>query len=127
MVRESLSPEDSQFVNVMEGPLNDALMLETWFGITVESTTVIDCMQHGIQCFLCGWLTLWPFEYAQQYARFGVGEILQRAEQVADIPQRLARFHSRAAAEPTHAADPAQLQRWLTTRPGARTDLKPVS
>jgi hypothetical protein len=120
MIRETLSPEDSEFVNVVKGPLNDELMSQTWFGVTVESTTVIDCMQHGIQCFVCGWLTLWPFEYVQQYARFGVGEILRGAEQVAEIPQRLARFQSHAAAEPTHAADPAQLQRWLTTKSGSR-------
>jgi hypothetical protein len=127
MIREILSAEDSQFVNLVDGPLAEALMSQAWFGITVESTTVIDCMQHGIQCFLCGWLTLWPFGYAQQYARFGVGEVLRGAEQIADIPQRLAKFQNRAAAEPTSAADPVQLQRWLTARSGTRADLKPVS
>jgi hypothetical protein len=125
MIRKILSPEDGRFVNVVDGPLTGALMLQAWFGITVESTTVIDCMQHGIQCFLCGWLTLWPFEYAQQYARFGVGEVLRSAEQVAEIPQCLAEFQNRAAAEPTGAADPAQLQRWLTARSGERADLRP--
>jgi len=127
MIREILSPEDSQFVNVVVGPLTEALMSQAWFGITVESTTVIDCMQYGIQCFLCGWLTLWPFEYTQQYARFGVGEVLRSAEEVSDIPQRLAEFQSRAAAGPTRTADPAQLQRWLTARSGERAALKPVS
>jgi len=124
MIREILSSEDGRLVSVMEGPLTDTLMVQTWFGITVESTTVIDCMQHGIQCFLCGWLTLWPFGYAQQYVRFGVGETLRDAEQVAEIPKRLGKFQGRATEQPTHAAGPAQLQRWLTTRLDARAGLR---
>jgi hypothetical protein len=124
MIREILTPEDSQFVKVVDGPLDESLMLHAWFGITVESTTVIDCLQQEIQCFLCGWLTLWPFEYAQQYARFGVGEMLHNAEQIADIPARLMKFKNRAAPEPTPAADPAQLRQWLTRRSAERTELK---
>jgi len=102
------------------------LMSQAWFGITVESTTVIDCLQHGVPCFLCGWLTLSPFEYAQQYARFGVGEVLQSVEQVVGIPAGLAAWQNRAG-QASMAADPVQLQRWLTARSGDRADLRPVS
>jgi hypothetical protein len=127
MIRGILSPEDREFLKVVDGPLTDALMSQAWFGITVESTTVIDCMQHGIQCFLCGWLTLWPFEYVQQYARFGVGEVLKSTEQFAEIPQRLAEFENRAAEKPAPAVDPVQLQRWLAVKSRERADLRPVS
>ena len=116
MIREVLPTEDGNLVTVVDGPLTDDLMSQAWFGITVESTTVMDCRQKGVQCFLCGWLTLWPFEYVQQYARFGVGEVLQSVEQVADIPARLAEFQSRDAPAGTiRAADPVLLQRWLTS------------
>ncbi len=126
MIRKVLSSEDRQFVNVVDGPLTEALMSQTWFGIAVESTTVIDCMQHGIQCFLCGWLTLWPFEYAQQYARFGIGEVLRNVEQFTEIPQRLAKFENRGAEKPTPVVDPVQLQRWLTAKSGESSDLRLV-
>ena len=126
-IRKILTPEDGELVTIVDGPLTPAILSQAWFGITVESTTVIDCLQHGIQCFLCGWLTLWPFEYVQQYARFGVGEVLRSAEQIADIPARLSDFHDRAPGQPTVAADPVQLQRWLTARSGDHADLRPVS
>ncbi len=126
MVESILSPEDYKLVTLIDGPLTDELMSRAWFGITVESTTVMDCLQKGIPCFLCGWLPLWPFEYAHQYARFGVGEVLDRAEQVSEIPLRLEDFNHRhpapavetpgdpARAKITAATDPAMLQRWLT-------------
>jgi hypothetical protein len=128
MVREVLTLEDSQLVTVVDGPLTDALMSQAWFGMTVESTTALDCLQHGIPCFLCGWLTLWPFEYAQQYSRFEVGEVLLTADEASGIPRRLADLqkstgHAIAAA----GADPVLLQRWLTAGPGARADLRTVS
>jgi hypothetical protein len=114
-------------VTVVDGPLTEELMSRAWFGITVESTTVLDCLQNGVACFLCGWLTLSQFEYAQQYARFGVGEVLQSAEQIAEIPRRLTEFHKRPAnpAALWKTADPAELQEWLTSAPhepaGARS------
>ena len=128
LVREVLTLEDSQLVTVVDGPLTQELMSQAWFGITVESTTVLDCLQHGIPCFLCGWLTLWPFEYAQQYARFGVGEVLRTADEVSGIPRSLADFQKRAThAVATARVDPVLLQRWLTAGPGAPADLRPVS
>jgi hypothetical protein len=120
LIRNLLTPKDRELVTVVDGPLTDELMTQAWFGITVESTTVIDCLKSGIPCFLCRWLILWPFEYGQQYARFGVGEALQSAEQIADIPSRLAAFENQSSAQavlmPT--VDPVLLQSLLT---GART------
>ena len=116
MVRDILTPEDCKLVIVVDGPLTSELMARAWFAITVESTTVIDCLENGICCFLCGWLSLSPFEYVQQYARFGVGEVLQNAQQLSEIPIRLAGFHSRLAIKPnlSRTVDPVMLQRWLT-------------
>ena len=56
IVRDVLTPEDCNLVSIVDGPLTTELMGQAWFGITVESTTVIDCLQNNICCFLCGWL-----------------------------------------------------------------------
>jgi len=116
LVRDILGPGDSELVTVLDGPLTSDLISQVWCGMTVESTTVIDCWEIGVCCFLCGWLTLSPFDYAQQYARFGVGEVLQGPNQIAEIPARLVNFYSRPAPTIlTKAADPAMLRRWLTS------------
>jgi hypothetical protein len=126
MIKEILTRDDAQLVSVVDGPLNEALMARAWFGITAESTSVMDCQQSGIQCFLCGWLTLWPFEYVPQYARFGVGEVLHSVEEVAGIPGRLEEFRNRGVQRRlATSADPELLRRLLTSglsqRAGART------
>jgi len=116
MLRDILTPEDRDLVTVVDGPLTSELLTRTWFGITVESTTMIDCLQNGICCFLCGWLTLSSYEYAQQYARFGIGEVLRDAQQLSEIPSRLADFHDRPPMRLNLSitVDSAMLQRWLT-------------
>jgi hypothetical protein len=123
MVREILSPEDVNLVKLQDGPLTAGLMAQAWFGITVESTTVIDCLQNGVCCFLCGWLMLSPYEYQQQFARFGVGQLLDNVEQISEIPSRLE--HLQNQSEPhavlTKAADPEMLRRWLTSGPLERS------
>jgi len=128
MIRDLLTPEDRNLVSVVDGPLTSDLMAQAWFGITVESTTVIDCLRNGICCFLCGWLSLAPYEYAQQYARFGIGEVLQDAQQLLEIPSRLAEFHKRPPMKLNLSvtADPALLQRWLTKSHDA-DDARPVA
>ena len=69
----------------------------SWFGLTVECTTVIQCLQNGIRCFLCGWFSLSPYGYGQQYARFNIGETLHSPDLISDIPSRLQRFEPRRA------------------------------
>jgi hypothetical protein len=116
IVRDVLAPDDRSLVSVVEGPLTAELMARAWFGITIESTTVIDCLRQGICCFLCGWLSLSPYEYARQYAKFGIGEVLENAQRLSEIPNRLADFHNRPPLKLnlSMVVDPAMLQRWLT-------------
>jgi hypothetical protein len=117
LIRSILGPDSAGSVTVLDGPLTVDLLARTWCGITVESTTVLDCQRNGFCCFLCGWLRLSSFEYVQQFARFGVGEMLHRLEEIGEIPKRLADFHSRAASTSVvqTAADPRMLERWLTS------------
>ena len=103
---------------MIDGPLTPELMSRAWFGITVESTTVIDCLQNGVQCFLCGWLSLSPYEYGKQYARFGIGELLHDVQQVSEIPSRLQdlRAHPKTMLDLSPTIEPATLRRLLTSR-----------
>jgi hypothetical protein len=116
IVRDILAPEDRNLVSVVEGPLTAELMARAWFGITIESTTVLDCSRNNICCFLCGWLSLSPYEYAQQYARFGIGAVLEDAQQLPEIPRRLEDFRNRPPLKADLSAnvDPAMLQHWLS-------------
>ena len=112
LLREVLAERDKVPVSVIDGPLTDALMDQAWFGITVESTSALNCLQNGVQCFLCGWLKLSAFEYVDQYVRFGVGEFLEHPDRIAEIPDRLRRFDPAAVCRQA-SADPMQLAEWL--------------
>jgi len=123
MIAKILTPAERRRVTVLEGPLTDELLARAAFGLTVESTTVMDCLQSGVCCFLCGWLASSPYGYAQQYARFGVGEVLQNVEQFSEIPKRLADFQIRRANVPSLSdpVDPGMLEGWLTSGPNERS------
>ena len=116
MIRGILTPQDCKLVTIVDGPLSSEFMARVWCGITVESTTVLDCARNAICCFLCGWLSLSPYEYVHQYARFGIGEVLQDARQILEIPSRLADFRNRPPMnlDLSVTVDPAMLQGWLT-------------
>lgn len=125
IVRNILSQELAKFVTVIEGPLTAELMSRAWFGVTVESTAVIDCFEHGVNCFLCAWLTHSPYGYLEQYSHFRAGEILNGVSEFEQIPAHLDCIHDRARPALSEIADPAKLQEWLTSRPqtlrGARS------
>jgi hypothetical protein len=82
--------ELQQRTRVVTGPLSAELLETAWFGITLESTTVIDCTSRGVPCFLAGWLAVSPYGYVQQYADFGIGILLNSPDELAAIPKLLA-------------------------------------
>ena len=129
MVRALLSPEDCEVVTILDGPLSDQLLSQAWCGVTVESTTVLDCLKRGIPCFLCQWLAFSPFEYVQQYARFGVGGILRNVQEVPEIPIRLPEVQDAAAQQQSlwKAVDPKILRHGLTSAPAAGAGVRRVS
>jgi hypothetical protein len=115
MVRNLLPEADFKRVTVVEGPLSQSLLSNTWFGVTVESTTVLDCFVQDIPCFVCVWLTMLPFGYVQQYERFGVAQILHSAKELEGIPSLLAGLrNSPSQAESfSKTAEPEALRRLL--------------
>jgi hypothetical protein len=122
LVVKVLSKEDAPLVEVIAGPFTAEQVAAAWFAITVESSTVIDCSLLGVPCFLCEWLNSSPYGYTRQYARFGVGRILNSPEQLDQLP--------RLVAEPAASLsedcllkpmDPNWLRRILATGAGTAT------
>lgn len=128
MINDIVDPADRGVIRAVAGPLNDALMAQAWFGITVESTTVMDCLRNGIRCFLCGWLRLTQYGYLDQYARFGIGEVLQSRSELEDLAERLEKAQPAATSGAfPDRVDPALLQLWLTTGQPDRASARPAS
>jgi len=91
LLESVLGSEQSVKIKIVSAPLSADLLATAWFGITVESTAVVDCAQCAVPCFLCEWLSVTPFGYIQQYARFGLGCLLHSPSEVAEIPRILAK------------------------------------
>ena len=129
LVRKIVGTEDASLISCVAGPLTSELMARTWFGVTVESTTVLDCAKSGIHCFLCGWLSLSSYEYTKQYIRFGIGQFLENAKQIGEIPERLNELKNQPlpAAAFQKTVDPEMLQSWLTCGSGAASEVRPAS
>jgi hypothetical protein len=117
IVRDILSFDLAKSVTWVDGPITRELMSKAWFGVTVESSAVLDCLERGVTCFLCAWLAYSPFGYLEQYERFGVGEVLNDASQIAEISVRLAGLKPASQGVGlARAADAAPLQQWLASR-----------
>ena len=116
LIRSLLSRQDFKLVTVIEGPTSPGLFSRAWFGITIESTTVLECLSAGVPCFLCGWLSLSSYGYAGEYARFGIGEVLSRAEEIDEIPRKVALFQAAPRSQKGfgRAASAEQLGQLLT-------------
>jgi hypothetical protein len=81
-----LIPKQEREIDVIAGPPSDRLWNNTHLALTVQSSTAMECAALGIPLFLCGWLRDPYSGYVQQYARFGVGRVLESSEQIAQIP-----------------------------------------
>jgi hypothetical protein len=114
LIRTLVSADQYRSINVVDGPLTAQLLSRAWCGVTVESTTVIDCLNAGVPCFLCGWLALSPFEYVEQYSKWGIGRVLRDVEEITKIPSWVTEFKQQPSAyklwEPVQ---PECLRSWL--------------
>jgi len=96
-------------IEVLAGPPNDELWQNAKFALTVESSTALECAARGIPVFLCGWLRDPHAGYAQQYARFGAGRLLESPDEIEDIP-RLLGSENRLPASVENAIDPRKFR-----------------
>jgi hypothetical protein len=89
MLRRHMSKSEAAQIRVIAGALSPELWRNTRFALTGQSTVAIDCTLRGIPVFLCAWLRDAFTGYVRQYTRFGIGQILDSAEQITDIPRML--------------------------------------
>ncbi len=99
LLRKHLLPSEEREIQVVAGPISAQLWKSTKFAMTVQSTVALECSAQGIPVFLCGWLRELFSGYVKQYARFGVGCMLESADQIAEIPSLLKKWNVEHLAE----------------------------
>jgi hypothetical protein len=117
LVKKFLFRDDFNKIQWIAGPTTIELWNNVKFGMTVESTIALECMIRQIPIFLCTWLRSAYGSYPQQYARFGVGHILNAPNEMKEIPRLLAgskKCESAAAGRIWQTMKPAELQRLLS-------------
>ncbi len=96
LLRRHLRPDSAARIDVFDGAMPESLWAETRVAITVESSMAMECARRGVPIFLCGWLRS-PFcEYQTQFARFGMGQVLEKVGDIACVPKLLAQFQYNA-------------------------------
>ena len=94
LLRNLLSRNQFAEIRWMDGPTSPELWSKTRFALSVESTIALECVIRGIPIFLCVWLQNVYGGYVQQYAKFGVGHILNSTDEMKNIPQLLANWQA---------------------------------
>jgi hypothetical protein len=89
MIAKILSEDDRKLVRVTNAPMSREVLSQTWCAVTIESTAAFECAAVGIPAFLCGWLRHSYSGYVPQYVRFGVGRMLESADQLSQLPQMM--------------------------------------
>ena len=120
-IRKFISPGGMKLVTVVEGELTEELLRRTWVGVTVISSTAVDCARRKIPVFLCGWLENWPFKYSDQYARFAVGVRLQTPGEILEIPTLLGCFTTCDPGAIWESASPGVLLQAFTSTRNCKT------
>jgi hypothetical protein len=86
LIARILNADEQKLVSLTDAPLSSGMLAKTWCAVTVDSTVACECALAGIPAFLCGWLRNAYAGYAPQYARFGVGRMLESADELLRIP-----------------------------------------
>jgi hypothetical protein len=108
LVNSVLATTDRHEVEVIGGEAPERVMSRAWCGLTIDSSVAVECAMHDIPFFLCGWLHFTADGYLEQFARYGVAEVLQSPEDIDRIPQMVADYRP----------DPARRQKiWQAVSP----------
>jgi hypothetical protein len=86
---ERVEPARHRGIRIVSGPLNEELLQQTWFAVTVLSSAAMDCAVREIPCFLCEWLEYFSCGFGEQFCKFGAGIRLASAADIVGIPQML--------------------------------------
>ncbi len=115
-VNAVLTPQQRKIVRMVEGKLSEELLRETWFAVTVVSTTAVECTLRGIPVFLCTWLDWTNYGYAEQLIRFGAGARLRSQDEILGIPGRIEEFLPGNTRDLWEPIAPERLEQLLSTR-----------
>ena len=74
---------------MIAGPPSEQLWKNTRYALTVQSTVALQCASLGIPVFLCHWLRDLTSGYVEQFAKFGVGHMLDSSDELSEIPRLL--------------------------------------
>ena len=105
-------PRQEPGIGVIAGAPSPALWHNTRFALTVQSTVALQCASLGIPVFLCSWLRDSTSGYVEQFSRFGVGHILESADELSEVPGLLERKDKTIQIRPSlwETMDPAKLR-----------------
>ena len=108
-----LPREEARLVEILAGPPSPQLWRKTRVALTVQSTVALECRAQGIPVFLCAWLRDSHTGYLRQFARFGMGQVLESLDQIDEIPRLLGNPGSSAKASVWQAIDPQTLRQLM--------------
>ena len=111
MLRKYL-PQQEASIGVIAAPPSEQLWNNTRYALTVQSTVALQCASLGIPVFLCRWLRDLTSGYIEQFSKFGVGHLLESADELSEIPRLLEEDARTVQIRPTlwENMDPAKLQ-----------------
>lgn len=88
MLRRYLPRQEAE-IGVIAGAPSAQLWRNIRFALVVQSTVALQCVSLGIPVFLCSWLRDSSSGYVEQFSRFGVGHVLESADELSQIPHLL--------------------------------------
>lgn len=79
-------------VEIVQGRSAEQVLANAWCGITVDSSVAVEGARRNIPFFLCGWLDFAGLGYLDQFARYGVAQVLNSPEELEQIPEKVADY-----------------------------------
>ena len=116
-------PRQEPEIGVIDGTPSPQLWRNTRIALTVQSTVAMECASLGIPVFLCSWLRNPSSGYVEQFARFGIGQLLKSAGELSQIPHLLEMKSKTSEIRPSlwETMDPVKL-RDLLLRTGSYSE-----
>jgi len=105
-------PEQEPGIEVIAEAPSPELWRNIRLALTVQSTVALQCAALGIPVFLCSWLRDTTSGYLEQFARFGIGQVLESPANLSEIPRLLEIKGKTAELRPNlwETMDPAKLR-----------------